>query len=131
MVLGPSSSRLMKASSVFVDHVEVRDEDKKGVLLYGFDEKPELSFETNWSVADYMIVASYSRKVTWKALLHFDLFIYCNAVPFFSKPCIFFLQGFSLWLNKGSKIRMRWEARTSILNQLQVVMIKGAFLSFF
>lgn len=95
MVLGPSSSRLMKASSVFVDHVEVRDEDKKGVLLYGFYEKPELSFETNWSVADYMIVASYSRK------------------------------GFSLWLNKGSKIRMRWEARTSILNQLEVVMIKG------
>jgi hypothetical protein len=131
MVLGPSSSRLMKASSVFVDHVEVRDEDKKGVLLYGFYEKPELSFETNWSVADYMIVASYSRKVTWKALLHFDLFIYCNAVPLFPKPCIFFLQGFSLWLNKGSKIRMRWEARTSILNQLQVVMIKGAFLSFF
>lgn len=64
MVLGPSSSRLMKASSVFVDHVEVRDEDKKGVLLYGFYEKPELSFETNWSVADYMIVSSYSRKVT-------------------------------------------------------------------
>ncbi|KAJ6399975.1 hypothetical protein OIU84_015602 [Salix udensis] len=95
MVLGPSSSRLMQASSVFVDRVEVRDEDKKGVLLHEFHEKPELSFETNWSVVDYMIVASYSRK------------------------------GFSLWLNKGSKIRMRWEARASILNQLEVVMIKG------
>ncbi|CAK7347475.1 unnamed protein product [Dovyalis caffra] len=95
MVLGPSSSRLLKASSVFVDQVEVRDENNKGVLLYGFYEKPELSFETNWSVSNYMIVASYSEK------------------------------GFSLWLNKGSKIRLRWEARTSTLNQLQLVMIKG------
>ncbi|XP_012068269.1 E3 ubiquitin-protein ligase APD1 isoform X2 [Jatropha curcas] len=95
MVLGPSSSRLMKASSVFVEQVEVRDEDKKGVLLYGFFEKPELSLETNWSTSDYIIVASYSRK------------------------------GFSLWLNRGSRIRMRWETQTSILNQLQVVLVKG------
>ncbi|XP_048226515.1 E3 ubiquitin-protein ligase APD2 isoform X3 [Ricinus communis] len=95
MVLGPSSSRLMKASSVFVEQVEVRDDDKKGVLLYGFSEKPELSFETNWSVSDYMIVAPYSRK------------------------------GFSLWLNKDSRIRMSWETQTSILNQLQLVLIKG------
>lgn len=63
MVLGPSSSRLVKASSVFVEKVEVIDDDKKGVLLYGFSEKPELSFETNWSVSNYMIVASYSQKV--------------------------------------------------------------------
>lgn len=95
MVLGPGSSRLMKASSVFVEHVEVRDDDKKGVLLYGFSEKPELSFETNWSVSDYMIVASYRRR------------------------------GFSLWLNKGSKFRMKWETQTSTLNQLQLVLIKG------
>ncbi|OAY22999.1 E3 ubiquitin-protein ligase APD2 isoform X2 [Manihot esculenta] len=95
MLLGPSSSRLMKASSVFVEQVEVRDDDKKGVILYGFYEKPELIVETNWSLSDYMIVAPYSRK------------------------------GFSVWLNKGSRIRMRWETQTTILNQLQVVLIKG------
>lgn len=53
----------MKASSVFVEQVEVRDDDKKGVILYGFYEKPELIVETNWSLSDYMIVAPYSRKV--------------------------------------------------------------------
>ncbi|GAV84667.1 zf-C3HC4_3 domain-containing protein [Cephalotus follicularis] len=96
MVLGPNSSRLMKASSIFVEQVEVRaDDSNEGVLLYGFTEKPELSSETNWSVSNYMIVGSYNR------------------------------QGFSLWLNKGSTIRMRWETQSSRLNQLQVVMIKG------
>ncbi|XP_044474751.1 E3 ubiquitin-protein ligase APD2-like isoform X2 [Mangifera indica] len=95
MVLGPSASRLMKASSVFVKQVEVRDDDKKGVLLYGFCEKPELSFETNWSVSKVLIVGSYRRK------------------------------GFSLWLNEGSRIRMRFETQSRSLNQLQLVMIKG------
>lgn len=65
MVLGPSSSRLMKASSVFVKQIEVRDDDKKGVLLYGFSEMPELSFETNWSVSNFLIIGSYGRKVTF------------------------------------------------------------------
>ncbi|KAK9270327.1 hypothetical protein L1049_025905 [Liquidambar formosana] len=95
MVLGPSSSRLMRASSVFVKQVEVRDDDRKPVFLYGFTEKPELNCVTNWSVSNYLIVGSYSRK------------------------------GFSLWLNKGSRIRMRWEAQTSSLSQLQVNIIKG------
>ncbi|KAK7857935.1 hypothetical protein CFP56_015269 [Quercus suber] len=95
MVLGPSSSRLMQASSVFVEQVEVRDDDKRGVFLYAFSEKPELSYQTNWSVSDYVIVRSYSRK------------------------------GFSFWLNKGSTIHMRWEAPTSTFNQLEVVMTKG------
>ncbi|KAG6674541.1 hypothetical protein I3843_15G043400 [Carya illinoinensis] len=95
MMLGPSSSRLMKASSVFVEQVEVRDEDKKGVLLYAFSEKPELSCQANWNVSNYVIVRSYSRK------------------------------GFSLWLNKGSTVRIRLEAPTSALNKLEVVMIKG------
>lgn len=63
MVLGPSSSRLMQASSVFVEQVEVRDDDKRGVFVYAFSEKPELSYQTNWSVSDYVIVRSYSRKV--------------------------------------------------------------------
>ncbi|PSS19725.1 E3 ubiquitin-protein ligase LUL3 [Actinidia chinensis var. chinensis] len=95
MVLGPSSSRLFQASSVFIKQVEVKDHDKKGVFLYGFSEKPELSLEKNWSVSNYVIVASYSKK------------------------------GFSLWLNKGSKIRIRWEAQTSSLGQLEVSIIKG------
>ncbi|KAJ8773234.1 hypothetical protein K2173_028411 [Erythroxylum novogranatense] len=95
MVLGPSSSRLMVASSVFVNHVEVRNHAGEGVLLYGFSKKPELSLERNWSTTNYMIVASYSRK------------------------------GFSLWLNKGSRIRMKWEAQTSTLDQLQLIMVKG------
>ncbi|WKA09875.1 hypothetical protein VitviT2T_027488 [Vitis vinifera] len=95
MVLGPSSSRLMKASSLFVKQIEVKDDDKKGVLLYGFAEKPELSVETNWSVSNYLIVGSYGRK------------------------------GFSLWLNKGSSIRVRWEAQPSSLSDLQVFLIKG------
>lgn len=63
MVLGPSSSRLMKASSVFVQQIEVRDDDKKEVYLYGFSEKPELTVETNWTVSKYLIVGSYSRQV--------------------------------------------------------------------
>ncbi|XP_059453748.1 E3 ubiquitin-protein ligase APD1-like isoform X2 [Corylus avellana] len=95
MVLGPSSSRLMQASSVFVEQVEVRDDDKKGVHFYAFTDKPDLSHQANWSVSNYVIVGSYSHK------------------------------GFSLWLNKGSAIRMRWEAPTSVLNKLEVVMVKG------
>lgn len=63
MVLGPSSSRLMKASSIFVQHIEVRDDDKKEVHLYGFSEKPELTVESNWTVSKYLIVGSYSRQV--------------------------------------------------------------------
>ncbi|KAL5844759.1 hypothetical protein ACOSQ3_010824 [Xanthoceras sorbifolium] len=95
MVLGPSSSRLMKASSVFVEQVEVRDDDNKGAFLYGFSEKPQLTGETNWNASNFLVVRSYSRK------------------------------GFSLWLNKGSRIQMRWETQASRLKQLQVVMIKG------
>lgn len=69
MLLGPSSSRLMKASSLFVRQIEVKDNDKKGVLLYGFVEKPELSVETNWTVSSYLIVGSYGRKVLHTCLL--------------------------------------------------------------
>ncbi|XP_022768695.1 uncharacterized protein LOC111312571 isoform X1 [Durio zibethinus] len=95
MVLGPSSSRLMKASSVFVKQVEVRDENGKGVLLYGFSEKPELSKETNWNASNYLIVRSYGRK------------------------------GYSLWLNKGSRIYIRWATQTSRLDKIEVTLIKG------
>ncbi|KAI8548612.1 hypothetical protein RHMOL_Rhmol07G0286700 [Rhododendron molle] len=95
LVLGPSSSRLLEASSVFVKQIQVRDEYEKGVSLYGFSEMPELSLENNWSVSTYVIVTSYGRK------------------------------GFALWLNKGSSLRIRWEAQTSCLGQLEVSIIKG------
>ncbi|KAH9755686.1 E3 ubiquitin-protein ligase APD2 [Citrus sinensis] len=95
IVLGPGSSRLMKASSLFVRQVEVRADSEKGFLLYGFSEKPQLTHETNWTVSNFLMVGSYSRK------------------------------GISLWLNKGSGIRMRWETRASKLNQTQLVIIKG------
>ncbi|XP_068303092.1 E3 ubiquitin-protein ligase APD2-like isoform X1 [Pyrus communis] len=95
MELGPSSSRLMKASAVFVKHVEVRDVDRKGVSLYAFSEEPKLNPQSNWSVHDYLILGSYNRK------------------------------GFSFWLNKGSSLSMKLEAHATILNQLQVVMLKG------
>lgn len=68
MVLGPSSSRLVAASSVFVQQVQVTDNYSKGVFLYSFSEKPELSFETNWSSSNYLIIGSYSRKVANKKI---------------------------------------------------------------
>lgn len=70
MLLGPSSSRLIELSSVFVKQVQVRDEDKKGVLLYGFSEKPQLSLEANWSVSNYVIVGSYGRKVIYEIVFY-------------------------------------------------------------
>lgn len=66
MVLGPSSSRLIEASSLFVRRVEVRDDSKKEILLYGFSEKPQLTHETNWTVTNFLIVGSYSRKVAFQ-----------------------------------------------------------------
>ncbi|XWS14764.1 hypothetical protein CRYUN_Cryun35bG0036200 [Craigia yunnanensis] len=95
MVLGPSSSRLMKASSMFVEQVEVRGENRKGTLLYGFSEKPELSKEANWSASNYLVVGSYGRK------------------------------GYSLWLNKGSRICIRWATQTIRLDKIEVIIIKG------
>ncbi|XP_010277151.1 PREDICTED: uncharacterized protein LOC104611677 isoform X2 [Nelumbo nucifera] len=94
-MLGPNSSRLLKESSIFVETIQVRDDAKKGVLLYGFSEKPELTLETSWNVSNYLIVGSYRR------------------------------QGFSLWLNKGSRIHLRWGVHSSGFSDLQVVVIKG------
>lgn len=95
MVLGPSSSRLVKASSVFVETVLVRDEDKKGVFVHSFSEKPELSSETNWSASNYLIFRSYGRK------------------------------RFSLWLNNGSRMSLRLETQSSTVDRLEAVVIKG------
>lgn len=95
MLLGPSSSRLFEANSVFVKQVHVTDTDRKGVVLYGFSQKPELSLEESWGVSNYMIVGSYRRK------------------------------GFSLWLNKGSRVQIGLEAEKTSLNELEVSVIKG------
>ena len=94
-MLGPSSSRLIKASSVFVKQIEVAHDSNNEVLLHYFIGKPQLISQTNWSRSGILVVEAYSRK------------------------------GFSLWLNKGSCIRLRWETQTSYLNQLEGVVIKG------
>ncbi|XP_020960976.1 uncharacterized protein LOC110263648 isoform X2 [Arachis ipaensis] len=94
LVLGPSSSRLMKTSSVLVEKIEVRN-DHNNLVLYAFNEKPELISQTNWTTSRFLVVPRNTRK------------------------------GFSLWLNKGSRIRMRWEAQASSRNQLEGMVIKG------
>ncbi|XP_057428038.1 E3 ubiquitin-protein ligase APD1-like isoform X2 [Lotus japonicus] len=95
LLLGPSSSRLVKANSVLVDRIEVTSEYSNDLLLYGFHERPELSSQANWSTSKFLDVSAYSRK------------------------------GISLWLNKGSTIRMRWEAQASSISQLEGIVIKG------
>ncbi|KAM7278644.1 hypothetical protein ACFE04_005778 [Oxalis oulophora] len=95
MMLGPNSSRLFQSNPLFEEQIQVRDEAENGVLVYGFSEMPELNVRVNWSISDYMVVESYNR------------------------------QNFSLWLNKGSRIVIKWETQMSRLNQIQVSMIKG------
>ncbi|CAK8569468.1 unnamed protein product [Lathyrus sativus] len=97
LILGPSSSRLVKTSSVFVEQIQVTNEytDKNHVHLYAFDKKPELSSQINWTTSKFLSVQAYSRK------------------------------GISLWLNKGSTIFLRWEADAGSLNQLEGMVIKG------
>ncbi|XP_043710829.1 E3 ubiquitin-protein ligase APD1-like isoform X2 [Telopea speciosissima] len=95
MVLGPSSLRLLKTSSIFIEQIQVIDTAKKGSVLYGFQEKPELSLETNWNASKYLVIRSYRQ------------------------------QGFFLWLNKGSRIHVRWEVPISNFSDLLVVLTKG------
>ncbi|XP_026657922.1 E3 ubiquitin-protein ligase APD1 [Phoenix dactylifera] len=97
LVLGPNSSRMMKTSSLFVEQVQVKDKASQGILLYGFKERPELSLETNWTVSNHLFVDSYDR------------------------------QGFSMWLNKGSRIWMAWEVTHGggSHEDMLVVLIKG------
>ncbi|KAF7830570.1 zf-C3HC4_3 domain-containing protein [Senna tora] len=95
LVLGPSSSHLMEASSVFVKEIEVTGDYNRETRVYAFNEKPELSVQANWSASDFLVVAAYSRR------------------------------GFSLWLNKGSTIRVRLEAPSTTLNQIEGFVIKG------
>ncbi|KAH1244481.1 Death-associated inhibitor of apoptosis 1 [Glycine max] len=96
ILLGPASSRLMKTSSVFVKQLQVSNKDNNQVILHAFNEKPELSSQTNWTVSNLCLVEAYKSK------------------------------GISLWLNQGSTIRMGWEAHTtSSLDQLHGMVIKG------
>ncbi|XP_047342628.1 E3 ubiquitin-protein ligase APD2-like [Impatiens glandulifera] len=96
LVVGPNSSCLLDANSLFVSQVQVKDGGKTGVSVYGFFQKPELTFESNWNVSKYLIVASYARK------------------------------GISLWLNKDSTIQIRWEVdQSTILDHLHVSLTKG------
>ncbi|XP_072075495.1 E3 ubiquitin-protein ligase APD2 isoform X2 [Arachis hypogaea] len=84
----------MKTSSILVEKVEVRN-DHNNLVLYAFNQKPELISQTNWTTSRFLVVPRNTRK------------------------------GFSLWLNKGSRIRMRWEAQASSRNQLEGMVIKG------
>ncbi|XP_058080697.1 E3 ubiquitin-protein ligase APD2-like [Magnolia sinica] len=95
LVLGPNSSRLVETSSVFVEQIQATGDKKRGFELYGFVEKPELSLETNWTGSKYLFVESYGR------------------------------QGFSLWLNKGSTIRVTWKVQPTIFDNILVVLTKG------
>ncbi|CAJ2675374.1 unnamed protein product [Trifolium pratense] len=97
LILGPSSSRLIKTSSLFVQQIEVINNytTNDDINLYAFTEKPELSSQINWTTSKFLVVEAYTRK------------------------------GISLWLNKGSKIYLRWEADASSLSQLEGVVIKG------
>ncbi|RDX68038.1 Death-associated inhibitor of apoptosis 1, partial [Mucuna pruriens] len=96
ILLGPASSRLMKASSLFVKQLRVSNKDNNQVILHSFNEKPKLSSQTTWTASNFFLVEAHKSK------------------------------GISLWLNKGSTIHMRWEAHTSSsLNQLHGMVIKG------
>lgn len=63
-MLGPSSSRLMRVNSVFLKQIEVTGDSNSEVLVYGFNEKPELSLQANWSASNFLVVPAYSRQVT-------------------------------------------------------------------
>ncbi|KAF3777514.1 hypothetical protein EJ110_NYTH40585 [Nymphaea thermarum] len=97
LVLGPNSSRLLKASSVFVKQLQVKDDAERGLMLFGFTEKPELSYEANWTVSKSLFIPAYHR------------------------------QGFSVWLNQGSSIRARWNvpAPAPAISEPLVVLLRG------
>ncbi|KAJ4979887.1 hypothetical protein NE237_010667 [Protea cynaroides] len=79
---------------IFVEHIQVIDSAKKGAVLHGFAEKPELSLETNWNVSKKLVVGSKHQK------------------------------GFSLWLNKGSRIQVRCEVPVGNSSDFLVVLSK-------
>ncbi|XP_073005427.1 E3 ubiquitin-protein ligase APD2-like isoform X1 [Typha latifolia] len=98
LALGPNSSWMMSASSIFVEQIQVKGEAEQGVVLHGFEEKPELSLETNWSVSKNLFVDSYGRK------------------------------GFAMWLNEGSRISISWNVDDGSglrYDDVIIVLIKG------
>lgn len=80
LVLGPNSSRLMEASSVFVEQIRVRGDARNGLSLYGFLEKPELSLETNWTASNYLFADAYGRQVD--NIQGFSVVFLCVSVQF-------------------------------------------------
>ncbi|XP_047320403.1 E3 ubiquitin-protein ligase APD3-like [Impatiens glandulifera] len=97
VLMGPGSSRLIKTNSLFLREMEVRDRDKKGVLVYRFSDKPRLSLQKNWNLSKSLNLPVNGEK------------------------------GFFLWLNKGSRVHIRLEGRTSItsFDQMRISLIKG------
>ncbi|RRT60409.1 hypothetical protein B296_00022419, partial [Ensete ventricosum] len=69
LALGPNSSRMMTTSSLFVEQLQVKDEAGLGLLLYGFNDRPQLSSETNWTISSDLFVDTYSRQEnrTWRS----------------------------------------------------------------
>ncbi|XP_074585968.1 E3 ubiquitin-protein ligase APD2-like [Curcuma longa] len=97
LVLGPNTSRMIRTSSLFVKQLQATGEAKQGVLLYGFNEKPQLSSENNWTLDHYLFVDAYDRK------------------------------GVSLWLNTGSRVWLEWRVSTGgdSYTDMLVILIKG------
>ncbi|PIA32977.1 hypothetical protein AQUCO_04200014v1 [Aquilegia coerulea] len=96
LVLGPNSSRLLKANSVFVEKIQARDETEEGLVLYGFSDKPKLSLPCNWNVSNHLVLVETHRR-----------------------------RGFSLWLNEGSRILVTWTAHINDFKNLSLTVIKG------
>jgi hypothetical protein len=82
LILGPSSSRLIKTSSLFVQQIEVTNNyittNNDDIHLYAFNEKPELSSQINWTTSKFLVVEAYTRKVT-------NISFYFS--QFYSKEC--------------------------------------------
>ncbi|KAL6013203.1 hypothetical protein ACLOJK_003695 [Asimina triloba] len=55
-------------SSVFIEQILVKGNEKKGVLVHGFSTKPELRLETNWTANKYLFVEGYDRKVVGSSI---------------------------------------------------------------
>ncbi|KAK9097258.1 hypothetical protein Sjap_022755 [Stephania japonica] len=96
VVLGPSASCLLQTSTVFVEGIQVRDRSKRGLVLYGFTEAPQLRSESSYSnVSKFLLVGTYRRK------------------------------HFSLWLNRGSRIVLDWTVNIRDFDHLFVYLTKG------
>ncbi|RWW17675.1 hypothetical protein GW17_00018385, partial [Ensete ventricosum] len=82
LALGPNSSRMMTTSSLFVEQLQVKDEAGLGLLLYGFNDRPQLSSETNWTISSDIFVDTYSRQVPVK-VWHIQLSFVARLTSYF------------------------------------------------